>query len=190
MAQLPGRTPSITKILTEPLVPLLVITIFFIRGILPALRYMLLHPLSIPFPSAWQKAMHKAAHPYLLAQVDNMYGKQKRDLVSQAKGRILEIGAGTGETIKYYDKSKIDVIYGVEPDLDALSELRKKVAKHDMIEKYEIVPFGVEDEKRMTDAGIIPGSIDTIVCVSFPPLHRGLVGLTCIGALFMFCADA
>ena len=33
------------------------------------------------------------------------------------------------------------------------------------MEKYEILTFGVEDEKRMTEAGILPGSIDTIVCV-------------------------
>ena len=77
----------------------------------------------------------------------------------------MEVGAGTGETVKYYDKSKIDVIYGVDPNVDALEVLRKALIKNDIMEKYEILPFGVEDEKRMTEAGVFPESIDTVVCV-------------------------
>ena len=38
---------------------------------------------------------------------------------------MLEVGAGTGETIKYYDKTQIDVIYGVEPNVNALGRLKK-----------------------------------------------------------------
>ena len=127
---------------------------------------MLLHPLSIPFPRAWQKSFLNAGQPYILAEVDKLYADAKMSIVSQARGRVLEVGAGTGETVKYYDKSKIDVIYGVEPNIDALGQLRRQIVKNDIVEKYEILPFGVEDEKRMTEAGVFPGSIDTIVCVS------------------------
>ena len=56
-------------------------------------------------------------------------------------------------------------MYGVEPNVDALGDLRKQLVKHNMVEKYEILPFGVEDEVRMKEAGVEPGSIDTIVCV-------------------------
>ena len=80
----------------------------------------------------------------------------------------MEIGAGTGETIKYYDKSKVDVIYGVEPNLEALPELRKHLVKNDIVEKYEILGFGVEENDKMKEAGVFPGSIDTIVCVQIP----------------------
>jgi hypothetical protein len=80
----------------------------------------------------------------------------------------LEIGAGTGETIKYYDKSKVDVIYGVEPNLEAIPELRKHLVKNDIVEKYEILGFGVEESDKMKEAGVFPGSIDTIVCVHIP----------------------
>lgn len=94
-----------------------------------------------------------------------MYADIKRQLIDQARGRVLEIGAGTGETVKYYRKGQVDVVYGVEPNLDALGDLRKQLVKHDMVEKYEILPFGVEDEVRMKEAGVEPGTIDTIVCV-------------------------
>lgn len=147
--------------------PILLIQLF-IRGIGPTLWHMLFHPLSIPFPSVWHKCILNAGQPALLADADRMYAPQKREIVSQAYGRVLEIGAGTGETIKYYDRGKVDVVYGVEPNLEALGGLRKALVKHSMVEKYEILPFGVEEDDKMADAGVHPGSIDCIVCVSLP----------------------
>jgi 16S rRNA A1518/A1519 N6-dimethyltransferase RsmA/KsgA/DIM1 with predicted DNA glycosylase/AP lyase activity len=126
---------------------------------------MLLHPLSIPFPSKWHKSILNAGQPYLLAEADRMFAHIKKDIIAQAKGRVLEIGAGTGETVKYYDQSKVDVIYGVEPNLEALPGLRKQLVKNKIVEKYEILPFGVEEDDKMAEAGVHPGSIDTIVCV-------------------------
>ena len=99
---------------------------------------------------------------------DQMYASPKRKILDQARGRVLEVGAGTGETVKYYDRTKVDVVYGVEPNLAALADLRAKVVKYGMEDKYEILPFGVEDEKKMSEAGVMPGSIDTIVCVGPP----------------------
>lgn len=150
------------------------------KGLLPTLRYMLFHPLSIPFPSEWQKSLFKVCQPYILAEVDKIYANSKRELLSQAKGRVLEVGAGTGESIKYFDKSQIDVIYGVEPNVDALEELKKVLVKNDIVEKYEILPFGVEDEKRMAEMGVLPGSIDTIVCVSAPFARVELISRYCV----------
>jgi SAM-dependent methyltransferase len=160
-----NQAPSIPAIMFQYFIPLILLKDLFLIGLLPTLRYMLLHPLSIPFPSAWHKSFLNAGLPYLLTEADKMYANAKRPLFSQAKGRVLEVGAGTGETIKYYDKSKIDVIYGVEPNIEALEQLRQQLVKNDIEEKYEILPFGVEDEKKMIEAGVFPESIDTIVCV-------------------------
>ena len=189
MAQPTGnRPPSILAMIFEYFPPLIVFKTLFVSGLIPTLRYMLLHPFSIPFPSAWRKSFFNIGLPYVLAEVDKMYAKAKRSVVSQAKGRVLEVGAGTGETIKYYDKSKIDVIYGVEPNLEILEQLRKQVVKNDIEEKYEILPFGVEDENRLTEAGVFPESIDTIVCVIIPSSNTFIARdfrLT-VGDVFMF----
>lgn len=157
--------PSLPNMVLQYLEPFLILGFILYKRLLPTLRYMLFHPLSIPFPSEWRKSLFKASLPYILAEADKIYANYKRELLSQAKGRVLEIGAGTGETVKYYDKSKIDVIYGVEPNVDALDALRKALIKNDIMEKYEILPFGVEDEKRVMEAGVFRESIDTIVCV-------------------------
>ena len=166
--------PSLPEIILQWVEPFLIAGILLFKGLLPTLHYMFFHPFSIPFPSEWRKSFIKVGQPYLLAQADKIFARSKRRLVSQAKGRVLEIGAGTGETIKYYDKSKVDVIYGVEPNVNALGKLRKALFENDIVEKYEILPFGVEDEKRMTEAGVFPGSIDTIVCVKQPPPATGV----------------
>ena len=117
-----NKPPSLGKMVLEYLEPFLMLGLILYKGLLPTLRYMFLHPFSIPFPSEWQKSLYKVAQPYILAEADKIYANPKRELLSQAKGRVLEVGAGTGETIKYYDKSKIDVIYGVEPNVDALED--------------------------------------------------------------------
>lgn len=56
-------------------------------------------------------------------------------------------------------------MYGVEPNLEALPELRKQLVRNGIVEKYEILGFGVEETDKMNEAGVFPGSIDTIVCV-------------------------
>ena len=165
----PAHRPALPCLFLEYLIPLILVTQLFLRGLPPTLKYMVLHPLSIPFPSRWHKQILNGGQPFLLAMADRMYAPIKTEIIAQAKGRVLEIGAGTGETVKYYDQSKVDVIYGVEPNLEALPELRKQLVRNNIVEKYEILPFGVEEDDKMAEAGVYPGSIDTIVCVrAFP----------------------
>jgi SAM-dependent methyltransferase len=157
--------PSLSAQLQEYVFPLELYLQVFLQGLIPTLLHMATHPWHIPFPSSWRDSFLAAGQPFVLAMTDKMYARPKGKLLSQAKGRVLEVGAGTGETVKYYDRTKVDVVYGVEPNLAALGGLRKQVVKAGMEDKYEILPFGVEDEKKMSEAGVMPGSIDTIVCV-------------------------
>ena len=40
---------------------------------------------------------------------------QRRKVVPDASGVILEVGMGSGENLPYYDSKKVKVIYGLEP---------------------------------------------------------------------------
>lgn len=160
--------PSLPALCLQYLYPLILIIQLVARGFLPTIRYMATHPLSIFSIHTWHMSILNAGQPWLLADADRIFAPQKRKVVEQAKGRVLEVGAGTGETVKYYDMRKIDLVYGVEPNVEALGGLRKQVVKYGMVEKYEILPFGVEDCERLAEVGVTPGSIDTIVCV-YPP---------------------
>src|SRR5438552_1774184 len=126
------------------------------------------HPRWIINASHWRDSFIHTAQPSLMTMADKTFSNEKRRLVSQAKGRVLEVGAGSGETLKYYDKSKLDVIYGVEPDLHVLAKLNGEIVKYDLSGKYEALPFGVDETDRMVAAGVVAGSLDTIVCVLSP----------------------
>jgi SAM-dependent methyltransferase len=158
------RHPILTLIY-ETFFPLMLVATLCIVGLPTTLYYMLLHPWHIFYPSVWHKVLLNAGQPYLLAQADKVFEPVKRELLAQAYGRVLEIGAGTGETVKYYHKTKVDVVYGVEPNTGAIPNLRKALVKYDIVDKYEILPFGIEEEAKLAERGVTKGSIDTIVCV-------------------------
>ena len=165
MAPTAAERPALPFFLLQYLFPPLLVVVLFFHGIIPTLKYMIFHPFDIFSFHRWHMCILNGGQPFLLAAGDRQYGAEKKKVVAQAYGRVLEVGAGTGETVKYYDKSKVDAVYGVEPNTQALPELRKHLVKYGMVEKYEILNFGVEDAEKMVDAGVRPGSIDTVVCV-------------------------
>lgn len=54
--------------------------------------------------------------------------RQRQKIVPQARGRVLEIGMGSGLNIPYYNPDKVDMVWGLEPS-DAMREkARDRVA--------------------------------------------------------------
>lgn len=41
--------------------------------------------------------------------------EQRKKVVPMAEGRVLEIGMGSGLNLKFYDTSKVDFVWGLEP---------------------------------------------------------------------------
>jgi hypothetical protein len=180
----PPDAPNLLSIILQYTEPLQACFMIFLYGIFPALRYMIFHPFRVFSIYEWHKRILAGGLRPLLAMVDKLYAPVKKEVLEDARGRILEVGAGTGETVKYYDRAKVDVIYGVEPNLEALPTLREKVAECDLEDKYQILPFGIEESGKLAEAGVFPGSIDTIVCASL----RSISGLM-IGNVLMFNTD-
>ena len=61
----------------------------------------------------------KGGHPVVAAALDvMMWGLRdvRRRLLPEARGRVLEIGCGTGANIAYYDWTKVDCVEATEPD--------------------------------------------------------------------------
>lgn len=95
-------------------------------------------------------------------------GEQETDipkLVAKAYGTVLEIGPGSGNQLPRYDISKIDRIYGVEPNVDLHEALRSKIKKHGLSDVYTIVPCGVEDLEKLGEYGFGSGNADTVTSV-------------------------
>ena len=50
---------------------------------------------------------------------------QRRKVVPQAEGEVLEIGMGAGHNLAHYDKTKVTRLIGLEPN----AKLRDRAAK-------------------------------------------------------------
>ena len=72
---------------------------------------------------------------------------QRKKIVPNASGNILEIGIGSGLNLPFYEKSKINNLYGIDPSSE-LCDMAKKTASDNEIdvkylkkyEWYEIKP--------------------------------------------------
>ena len=57
---------------------------------------------------------------------------QRKKVVPLAEGKILEVGIGSGLNLPFYDKSKIEEIWGIDPS-EELNAMAKKVAIEECI---------------------------------------------------------
>ena len=59
--------------------------------------------------------------------------RQRQKVVPLAEGKVLEIGIGSGLNLPFYEKSKIDEIWGLDPS-EELSAMARIVADQESIE--------------------------------------------------------
>lgn len=81
------------------------------------------------------------------------------------RGTVLEVGPGTGMWVSLFADPQLTItkIYGVEPNQDVHYELKQRVIAAGLGDRYEIVPWGIEELAMLGD--IAPGSLDCIVSV-------------------------
>jgi len=82
--------------------------------------------------------------------------KQRQKIVPMARGRVLEIGIGTGLNIPYYDPRQVSSIVGVDPALRMHRLAQKRIDRAGL--KVDLI--GLSAEKLPAD----DASFDTIVC--------------------------
>ena len=80
---------------------------------------------------------------------------QRKKIVPHAEGTILEIGIGSGLNIPFYEKSKVNKIYGLDPSLE-LCEMAKKTAIKSELD-IDFLINGAEEIKLITN------SVDTVL---------------------------
>ena len=50
--------------------------------------------------------------------------KQREKVVPACEGRVLEIGMGTGLNLEFYDPSKVDMVFGLEPAAEMVARAK------------------------------------------------------------------
>ena len=69
--------------------------------------------------------------------------RQRERVVPLAEGKVLEIGIGSGLNLPFYDKTKVDEIWGLDPS-EELSEMARAVAIQEGME-VNFISSGAEE---------------------------------------------
>ena len=73
----------------------------------------------------------------------NPVSRQRQKVVPLVEGKVLEVGIGSGLNLPFYDKSKIDELWGLDPS-EELSDMARKVADRENIE-VNFISSGAEE---------------------------------------------
>jgi ubiquinone/menaquinone biosynthesis C-methylase UbiE len=96
--------------------------------------------------------------PYLLDFACGLspIARQRRKVVPQAAGQVLEVGIGTGLNLAFYDRGKVQKLVGVDPALEMHALARRRSQR-----------LGLPVELLQLSAEQLPvesGSFDTVIC--------------------------
>ena len=83
--------------------------------------------------------------------------KQREKVVPLATGRVLELGCGSGTNFQFYDASKIERLYALEPSPEMMKRARSEASELGWSERIEFLETGAEN------VPLEDGSIDTVV---------------------------
>lgn len=166
LSSAPPESPTTYQRLVESIRPLIIISMIVFKGVPSAIFYQLTNP-SLGFfnPFKWFDLVHKRGFAKILAYGDEIWGGYKRPLVEQANGKVLEIGAGSGENLKYYKKENVETLYALEPEKDLSTMLAENIVKQGFAEKSLLIPAGIDDKEKLAAFGVAENTFDTIVLV-------------------------
>jgi len=101
----------------------------------------------------------------------SMLGRMRALVVPRARGRVLEVGIGTGLNMRHYDKSRVTHITGLDPAMQLHPLARERIAKSGL--SVELV--GLSAEKiPLPDASFDTVLITYTLCTIADP-HAALL---------------
>jgi ubiquinone/menaquinone biosynthesis C-methylase UbiE len=99
--------------------------------------------------------------PHLLALVSSTMDDDRRELLRHARGRVLELGVGTGANLPFYDGAVREVV-GIDPHEPVLGRAREVAEKVRV--RRGVLPYRLR--LHLADAQALPyddASFDTVV---------------------------
>lgn len=103
--------------------------------------------------------------PYLLDIACGMepFSRQREKVVPLAKGRVLEVGIGTGLNMKHYEPHKVTKITGLDPALQMHRLARKRIARAGLdVELFSLSAERIPFENASFDTVLITYTLCTI----------------------------
>jgi len=85
----------------------------------------------------------------------NSVMRQREKIVPLARGRVLEVGLGTGLNLPFYDASKVSKVWGLDPS----SEMMDRAKERACAVNFDVELIGLSGE----DIPLQTSSVDTVV---------------------------
>lgn len=114
------------------------------------------------------------------------FAHQRKKVVPLARGRILEIGMGSGLNLPFYDPSQVDHLYGLEPS-DALRKMAKKNAAG---LPFPVGFIGLPGEEIPLETHSMDTVLVTYTLCTIPDIHQALSQMRRVlkpGGRLIFC---
>ncbi len=95
---------------------------------------------------------------------------QRKKVVPLAKGRVLEIGIGSGLNFLHYDSSNVDYVWGLDP-----SPQMRKMAERRMIDlPFEVEFIGLSGEEIPLETSSVNSVLVTYTLCTIPDVVQAL----------------
>lgn len=101
----------------------------------------------------WDRYVVPHLTHYACSRSPNM--RQRQKVIPLARGRVLEVGLGSGLNLAYYDATKVTKVWGLDP----AAEIVRKAAQAIAAAPVEVTVIGLPGEEIPLD----DTSVDTVV---------------------------
>lgn len=97
--------------------------------------------------------------------------RQRQKVVPLARGRVLEVGIGSGLNLSFYDRGKVDRVLGLDPspELQAMAKRRADEAG------VEVDWLALSSEKIPLDDDSVDSIVITYTMCTIPDVHSALL---------------
>ena len=95
---------------------------------------------------------------------------QRKKVVPRAKGRVLEIGIGSGLNFQFYDSSNVEYIWGLDPS----AQMRRKAEKRAIHSQIEIEIIGLSGNEIPLESNNVNTVLVTYALCSIPDVVQAL----------------
>jgi ubiquinone/menaquinone biosynthesis C-methylase UbiE len=112
--------------------------------------------------------------------------RERETIVPLAKGRILEVGIGSGLNLPFYDPSKVDRVWGLDPS----GSLKKIAEKKAMKMPFDVEFIGLTGEDIPLGKNSIDTMLVTYTLCSIPDVLKALHEMNRVlkpGGALVFC---
>jgi len=112
--------------------------------------------------------------------------RQRSKVVPFARGRVLEVGIGSGLNLPFYDPGKVDKVWGLDPS----AELRTFAEKAARKVGFEVEFLGLPGEEIPLDDGSVDTVVVTYTLCTIPEAGAALRQMRRVlkpGAELLFC---